>query len=506
MEPISLIDMLIAEENAVGMGVSRRLMMENAGKGVAEEIIKRVKPPAKVIVLAGVGNKGGDASVTARHLASAGYKVLFILLGREENIRTEEARNNYSILKKMEESVKLFNALSESDVLSFREEIINADIVIDGMLGTGIRGEPREPYATSIKLFNEAGGLKVSIDLPSGIDPDKGIQTRIFAKPDLTVTMHKVKEGILKAGKEAGRVVIVSIGIPPEAEIFAGPGDVKHVFPRRDPMSKKGDNGIVLVIGGSWLYHGAPYLTSMAALRSGIDLVFLVTPEPVANAIRGLSPNIIVLPIEGKELNINAFSSIERFIIKSDVIAIGPGLGRGDVINEAVVKIVDFAIKNNKSIVMDADALKTDAPQRVPKGAKVVLTPHAGEFKIMTGIEPPPYSKGNLRERAKTVMEVARKLNSVILLKGHYDFISDGYRLKINRSGSPAMTTGGTGDVLTGLIAGFIARGVSPFRAAVAAAYINGLAGERVTELIGYHMTASDLLEEIPKVMKKFNI
>ena len=502
MRCITLEDMTIADVHSVWLGVPRRLLMENAGGGVARAVVKRVKPPGRVVVLAGTGNKGGDGAVAARHLASAGFKVTYILLGMEERIRTEEARSNFKALKNMEDSVRIFTAPCVDRLERLREEIIGADVIIDAILGTGIRGAPREPAATAIRLFNEAQGLKVSIDLPSGMHPDTGRDWGLVAKPDIVVTMHAIKMGMCRS-QVAGDIEVVNIGIPPEAELYAGPGDLLVALRRRDPFSKKGDNGVVIAVGGSNVFHGAPWLMSAAALRTGVDLVFLFTPSGVAPSIRALSPNLIVIPLKSTVLTPESISPILRYMEKADVLAIGPGLGLDPRTGKAVEEVVQSALERGLKVVMDADALKTRAPHMVRERGRVVLTPHAGEFKIMMGEAPPDYSPGRLDERIEAVRDAARKLNSVILLKGHYDFISDGERIKVCKCGNPAMTAGGTGDVLTGIVAGLLARGAEPFRAAVAAAFLNGYTGDMAVKMYGERITASDLIDLLPRAFRE---
>lgn len=269
------------------------------------------------------------------------------------------------------------------------------------------------------------------------------------------------------------------------------------VKPRR-VSSHKGENGTVLVIGGSWMYHGAPFLTAMAALRCGVDLAYIAAPEKIAHSIRALSPTVIVIPLTDMKLTKGAARRALKLLPKVDSVVIGPGLVSGS--EPGIELVVDEAAALGKGVVLDAGALYPEILEHV-QGRRAVLTPHAGEFKRVFGVE----VSSVLEDRVKTVSEQARKHNVTILLKGWIDVISDGVEAAVNRSGSPAMTAGGTGDVLSGVVAAFLAWGVEPFKAAASAAWVNGKAGELVAERLGFHMVATDLLDAISLIMKEFD-
>lgn len=266
----------------------------------------------------------------------------------------------------------------------------------------------------------------------------------------------------------------------------------------RKASSHKGENGVVMVIGGSWMYHGAPFLSAMAALRCGVDLAYIAAPEKVVPSIRALSPTIIAIPLTDVKLTRGAVRRALKMISKVDAIVIGPGLESGS--EPGIELLVKEAIALGKGIVLDAAALYPGILRYV-SGRKVVLTPHAGEFKRLFGVEVPR----DLERRVKLVTESAKERGVTILLKGNVDVISNGIETTINRTGSPAMTTGGTGDVLSGIVAAFLAWGLDPFKAAASAAWINGKAGELATSKKGLHIIATDLIDEIPEIMKKFD-
>ncbi len=498
-------EMSIIDENSEWLGVPRLLLMENAGKSIVTEISKRFDvKEKKIVVLAGLGNNGGDGFVVARHLTSLKAKVIVLLLGRAADIRTDEARKNWDILRNMFSSVKTFEIRNVEQLKELEKEIKTADIVIDGMLGTGVRGELREPYRTAVKIFNESKGFKIAIDVPTGLNPDTGEIHGIAVKADLTVTFHAFKKGLEGREEYTGEVVVANIGIPPEAELLVGPGDLRIATKMRKPEAKKGDFGRILIIGGSNLYTGAPALCALAALRCGCDISIITAPEKVANAIRGFSPNIIVHDYPGQILTSNAFDVIIPLVERSDVVIIGPGLGTSKETLEACLKLFKVLKEKEKPLVIDADGLKIlSASPTILSGTKTVLTPHAGEFKILTKID---VTKLSFEERIEHVKNAAQQLGVTILLKGHWDIVSDGKTVKVNTTGNPGMSVGGTGDVLSGLVATFLAWKNDPLVAAAVAAFVNGTAGDLAVDKKGYHIVATDLIDEIPEVFKKFKI
>ena len=504
METITPMDMAVVDENSDYLGVPRRLLMENAGRAVAAEVARRLGSAAgrRVVVLAGLGNNGGDGFVAARHLAALGARVTAILLGAPEEIRTAEARANWLVLERMKLSVRAVYVRSADELLSFREDVLRADAVIDAIFGTGIRGRIREPHSTAIDLINGAEGLKVSVDVPSGLNPETGEVHDKAVRADVTVTMHRAKPGLVGRREYVGDLVVADIGVPPEAELMVGPGDVRAAVKPRRPYAKKGDHGRVLVVGGSVEYSGAPALTAMASLRAGADLAIVAAPEAVADAIRAYSPNLVVRRLSGERLTQRDLPRLMELLDYCTSVAVGPGLGLDEETVGATSTFLGEASRR-RPLVVDADAIKALARNPVDlSGGRVVITPHAGEFQTLTGrrLEAP----GRLAERVKQVVDAAGELGVVLLLKAHEDIISDGRRYKVNTTGNPGMTAGGTGDVLTGVVAAILGWGVEPFRAACASAFINGMAGDLAVAEKGYHITATDVIEKIPEVMRRF--
>lgn len=493
MHALTSLDLSILDYNSEYLGVSRLQLMENAGAAVAKHVKSRLKGE-RVLVLCGPGNNGGDGMVAARHLAGFA-RVTVILVARVEVIRTKESRANFEALRSMGSTIKLIVDPCAEHIPALLE---SADVVIDAMFGTGLKSEVRGPYRRAIEAVNNLGSaLKVAVDVPSGLDSDTGEVLGIAVEADVTVTFHAAKQGLLReeAKRYVGELIVEQIGVPHDAELICGPGDSITATKLRRPWSKKGDFGRVLVVGGSETYTGAPALTALASLRMGADLAAVVVPEEIADSVRAFSPNLIVVPYGGRHLTLESLDEVLRVAEKFDVVAIGPGLGLAGETLEASLRLIS-ELSSDKLMVIDADALKALAANPCSvKGGKVVLTPHAGELKAITG-----ESAG---EKVEERVEAARRLASItgctVLLKGHIDIVSDGKRVKLNKTGNPGMTVGGTGDVLTGVTATFLAWTKDPFRAACAAAFVNGLAGDLVAIERGYHILATDLLDALPK-------
>jgi NAD(P)H-hydrate epimerase len=348
-----------------------------------------------------------------------------------------------------------------------------------------------------VKKINAMDAFRVAVDVPTGIDSDTGEVLGVAVKTDLTITFHKSKKGLEKAKKYAGEVVVKGIGLPKELESYAGPGDVLTIVKPRPPESHKGDFGRLLVIGGSEVFSGAPTLVAQAALRTGVDLAYLAAPEKTAIAISSLSPDLITIKLAGSHLNLSNVSELKEHVETCNAVALGPGLGLHGETAHAVRAIVDTVEHAGKPLLLDADGLKAFASFKRKLKVPLVLTPHAGEYAILTGRKLPE----TLSQKVTEVQRTAARLNAVILLKGHVDIISDGDRLKLNFTGNPGMTVGGTGDVLSGIVGAFLAQKVDPFEAAVAGAFVNGVAGDLVFQEIGPHMVASDLIDWIPHVL-----
>ncbi len=476
--------MAAIDTNCEYLGVKRLQLMENAGAAVANAVKQRISS-GKVVIIAGKGNNGGDAFVAARHLSN--YDVAVFLIGRKEEIKTPEALHNWNALEKT--AIPLIQL---TDSTAFDNAMIkNADVIIDGIFGTGIRGKIHEPESTAIDIINDSDAFVISVDVPSGFDPDGG-EFEKSVRARATVTFHRMKKGMLSpdARKYTGDVQVADIGIPREAEFFVGPGDIKP-FQKRPPTSHKGDAGRVLVIGGG-AYSGAPALAALGALRAGADIATVAAPRNVADIIASFSPNLIVRALSSDRLAEDDIPAISDMIKRHDVVVMGMGLGTSDEIFSAVKKIVPLCRK----AVIDADALQ---PQLIPLLHKnIIVTPHAGEMKRLSGVEVPREEN----EKLDFITNFARNNGATVLLKGAVDIISDGIEARANRTGNAGMTVGGTGDVLAGLTGALFAKHEA-FPAACAGAFINGAAGDLAFVEFGYGLLATDVIDHIPAVMKE---
>jgi len=486
-------EMRALELNSEYFGVSRLQLMENAGKSLAEEVANRFKPnKTRIAVFCGLGGNGGDGFVAARHLACLGFKVEVLLAGKPADISDKEAQKNWVGLQSLKDTLAIHEVYDSS-----RIPTLEAEVVVDALLGIGLKGAPRPPILQMIKKINDMDCFRVAVDVPTGIDSDTGKVLGEAVKADLTITFHKPKPGLTAAKEHAGEIIVKNIGLPPEFERFAGPGDVQLVVKPRHPEAHKGEFGRLLVIGGSEVFSGAPVLVASAALRVGVDLAYIAAPHRTAYAISSMSPDLITIKLEGDHLNPSDVATIRPYLEKSTAVAMGPGLGLHKDTRDAVKEIVKLIEKVKVPLLLDADGLKAFAEFKHKVTSPMVFTPHAGEYQILTGKEP---SK-ELNEKAVEVQKTAEELDAVILLKGNVDVISDGKRVKLNFTGNPGMTVGGTGDVLSGIVAAFMAQGADPFEAAVAGAFINGAAGDFVQSEKGYHMVPTDLLNWIPCVI-----
>ncbi len=467
--------MAAIDRNAAALGVPQRVLMESSGNAIAREVRELMAPGSAVAFVCGRGNNGGDGFVAARFLAQ--YDVSVTLIGRPETISTDIATANWEVLESA--------AFDPTTVVDSADLDITApDLIVDALVGTGITGELREPLATVVDRLNDLEAPILSIDVPSGVDADTGASTGSAIEADYVITFHDSKPGLAALDLP---VTVADIGIPPAAERFVGPGDLgSH---RRDPESHKGDAGTILVIGGG-PYTGAPALSGLAALRSGADLSFITCPAAVADRIAGYTPNLIVTSLDGDRIEPEHVPTLLQQAEDADAVVIGPGLGDADPTSEAVAS---FLSGWNGPCIVDADALAV--VREVETAATLVCTPHAGEFERMGG--PPLSPIGADRESA--VIEYADELGHVFVVKGKHDVISDGEQVRINRTGNPGMTVGGTGDVLAGVIAALLARDeYDAISAGAVGAYVTGSAGDIAAEAQGNGLLATDVIEAIP--------
>jgi NAD(P)H-hydrate epimerase len=479
LELLSVEDMRRIEENCVGLGISKLQLMENAGKAVAERVRHLCKSSRiranKIVVVCGLGNNGGDGFVVARHLSNE-FTVQVVLVGCESALKTDEAQKNWNALKHLDFSISLHQGSAIFSPESPLRNLEGYDILVDAVFGTGLIGPVREPEKTVIQLINQSRIKKLSIDVPSGD------HTETMVNADYLVALHR-----LKTGTTVKNGTICDIGIPLEAELYTGPGDIS--FHRR-AESHKGENGKVLIIGGG-PFAGAPTLAAMAALRSGIDIVTVASPK--AEIIAGFSPNLIVKEVGTDRITSKDVKMLIDLIARHDSVVLGPGLG----VDPQTIKAVSTLISTTDNLTLDADGLSALATSEY-KPHSITVTPHQGEFAALTGAALP----SSLQERIQAVKDFSREWNVITLLKGPIDIISDGTKFRLNKTGNPGMTVGGTGDVLAGLVGAFSTR-LDKMQAASAAAYLNGCAGDLALSRFGYSLLATDVIDCIPDALSK---
>jgi NAD(P)H-hydrate epimerase len=480
------------EINADYYNISLLQLMENAGRSVAAEVVARFPRSKRVAIFCGLGGNGGDGFVAARHLAGMGYSVSVIIAGKAKDITHEAAFKNWQSLQFLRRSVHLFEVTDGSTIPQ-----ADADVIVDALLGTGAKGKLRPPISQIVERINLLSAFKIAVDSPTGVDSDTGEAAANAVKADLTLTFYKAKIGLENAKKHTGELLVKDIGLPEELEKYAGPGDVLMVKKPRPEGAHKGDFGRLLVVGGSEVFSGAPTLVALAAMRTGVDITYLAAPVKTAQTISSISPDLITVKLEGKHLNVRNVAALKVYVEEADAVVLGPGLGLHSETVDFVRNFIELVEIAGKPLLLDADGLKGFAQFKRPLKVPVVLTPHAGEFVILTGKKLPE----SLEDRIIAVKKAADALGAVILLKGQTDIVSDGKRVKLNFTGNPGMTVGGTGDLLSGIVGAFLAQKIDPFEAAVAGAFVNGAAGDFTADKIGYHMVASDLLKWIPRVL-----
>lgn len=501
--------MMVTDANCEYLGLSRLCLMEAAGKSLGEEVAKiavfSFSKPVKVVMFTGSGGNGGDAFVAARYLLNRGYDVEIFML--KDNIHSKEAKTNYELLLNMKprlSRLKITHLKSLEDIDNCG--IVSADedfIIVDGILGTGIKGNLQKNIKRAIEIINESTGLKISIDVPSGMDPLTGEVYDIAVVPDYTISFHKIKTGVRNADEElVGGLVTADIGIPLEAEYFVNYGDFLRLK-KRDDSSHKGNNGSVLIVGGSKDYHGAPAISGMAAFGAGVDLVYVASPEPAGVPIRSASPDLIVKSLDGDYLSLNHLDDILELAEKADAVLIGPGSS----INDDTSKLFNVLVtKIRKPIVLDADGLKQVDISLIKNKDNIILTPHLAEFNMFfktdLKLDLDSYDFNKVDENITQFQQAARDIKGCVVVKGKNDLILSGSRFRINRSGNAGMTVGGSGDALAGIIAALASQGLNPFDSACLGVFINGLAGDVAYEKSGVGFSATELVSNIGKVIK----
>ena len=505
-------DMMVTDYNCEYLGLSRLCLMESAGKSLAEEVGKiavyTFSKPVKVVIFTGSGGNGGDGFVAARYLLNRGYDVDVYML--KDNIHSSEARTNFEILENMKPRLSRLNiynlkTLQDINGCEVAESADSEYVIVDGLLGTGIKGSLQTNIRRAIEIINESKGIKISVDVPSGMDPLTGNVDDLAVIPDYTISFHKIKTGVRNAEEEVvGGLVTADIGIPFEAEYFVSYGDFLRLK-NRNLSSHKGNNGRLLIVGGNADYSGAPAIAGMAAIGAGADLVYVASPEKSAEAIKSTSPDLIVKSLEGDKLSLSHLDEILKISDNVDAVLMGPGAG----IDDETSKLFNvLAAKIKKPIVMDADSLKQVELSLIKNREDIILTPHIFEFKSFFNIENDlrldidSYDFKKVDENITQFQQIVRRIKGTVIVKGQYDLILQGTKFRINKSGNPGMTVGGTGDALAGIVTGLLSQGLNTFDCACLGVFINGLAGDRAYDEKGNGFSATDLVSYIGGVIK----
>lgn len=479
-------------------GIPEMVLMENAGASVV-----RLTQPyvdwdgAFTVILCGSGNNGGDGFVAARYAAEKGARVLVLLMGNEAHM-SESSKQYKAVAEKMGIPVIPVSKAEEG-----APYIHDADILVDALIGTGLSSEVKGEKALLITLMNEAQGIIVSVDLPSGMMTDSGKAAGVVVDADYTVALGSVKRGhVLYPGSSyTGTLLYSPIGIPNEARMdfpvrLTEREDVFNILPVRNRVSHKGKNGFIGIFAGSDGMEGAALLAGQGALYAGGGKVAVVTASGAAHALAGRIPELMVSSI-GKGPFFTGEDSGEALEKAKayDVVALGPGLGRN---RETGRFVKDLVTSFGGTMVIDADglfALKEENISLDTCPGRLILTPHVGEFSHLTGLTPKEIEDGRIDEAIRFAVE-----NHVVLvLKGAptVTAMPDGSAY-VNPTGNPGMATGGMGDTLTGIIAALAGQGMNASSAALAGAYLHGLAGDMAAEKTPVGYRASDLAKLIP--------
>ena len=484
-------------------GVPVASLMERAGEAVARAARNLCGGSygRRVVAVCGKGNNGGDGLVAARFLATSGMRAVAVLLADPEDYGEPVAS---SLARARSAGVVLHPA----DAGRIDRELARADVAIDAVVGTGFRGSPRDAVAAAVERLDRAEAPVVAVDIASGVDGETGAVEGAAVHAAATVTFGSLKPGhlLLPGATYAGTVEVADIGFPPdlvESDLWlVDAADVAAILPERAPDSHKRSTGVVLVVGGSRTMTGAVRLMAGAAYRAGAGLVRVGVPEGILPTVQGVLTEATFVPLpETVDGSIapGALDHLRAHMADVDAVAIGPGLGRSEQTLELVRRLVREC---PVPMVVDADALTAFAghtDELAAAGAPgLVLTPHAGEFARLAGIDAESLS----HDRIGHVRKLAAGVGAVVLAKGKPTLVSlPGGEVRINPTGGPTLATGGTGDVLTGTIAALLARGLAPEDAATAGAYVHGLAGDLAGGRLGEGATSLDVQALLPEAM-----
>ena len=488
-------------------GVPSLTLMEHAGVAVAEYVLSHYAAAERIVVFCGKGNNGGDGFVAARRLHERGKKVQVILLANPEDLRGDAAIM-FGKLPNAAIVVRSGNELNNERV----RPSLGADLYLDGVLGTGFKPPVSGLYGDAIALMNASHVPVIAVDIPSGADADAmRPQAGTIARADTIVTFTAPRPAHVFASLTTGPTLVADIGSPDAAIVSAlqlnviTAGDISPMIAPRPAESNKGSYGHVLVIGGSLGKAGAAAMAGMAALRVGAGLSTVATPKSVLATVAGFHPELMTEPLaETKDGTIagDASDRIKESANGKSVLAIGPGISRDPQTAELVRALV---VDLHLPLIIDADGLNAFEGRSdglSGKGRTLVITPHPGEMARLAGCTVADVQK----DRLGVARKFAREHELIVVLKGHRTLVvrPDG-EAWVNTTGNPGMATGGTGDILTGMVAGMIAQNPEQALFAVlAAVHLHGLAGDVMRERVGEHsLVATDLLQGLPQAFQR---
>ena len=481
-------------------------LMENAGRAVVDAIARRFDGVngRDFVVFCGRGNNGGDGFVIARLLKERGAHVTCLLLGSVAELEGD-AKVHHDTLAAMGTPVRAVVSAEEIATL-----LSSCPIVVDAILGTGLTGTPRGIVADAIDRLRRSDCRVVSVDVPSGVDSDTGTTPGAAVAAELTVTMGLGKCGLyLYRGRAlAGAIEIADIGFP--AELLAGgrtflldEAHIHTIMPVRAPDGHKGTFGTALLVAGSRGFSGAACLAGAAAVRSGCGLVRLAVPRGICNIVESNVLEATKAPMPetaGEALGLAALDELIELSRHADAVGIGPGIGTAP---ETQALMLELLPRLTRPVLIDADGLNNLAgrlDELALAKAPVILTPHPGEFSRLAGLTPQQVNA----DRIGTSREFATRHHVTLVLKGASTVIAgpDGQVL-VNPTGNSGLASGGTGDVLSGLLVGLLAQGMSPLDAAAAAAFLHGRAADiAVRQFTEYCLTASDVIDHLPAAFR----
>ena len=493
-------------------GIPGMILMENAGRESVETLKRKFSDLAsqKIVIFAGKGNNGGDGFVMARHLQNMGIDVGVFLLGKLAELK-DDAKLNAQIAQKIGVEI---NEIDARNFKSFDHRLRHSDLVIDAIFGTGLSKPATGFYAEVFEKINSLQKFVVAVDIPSGIDSDSGCLIGPHVKASLTLALALLKRShaTFPTAGVMGAIERIDIGIPQKAIAsqslnveMVEPKDITSLFPKRPDHSHKGDYGHVLVIAGSQGKGGAAGLTALGALRGGCGLVTLALPESCQKAVEfnPLEVMTVALPeTTDGTLSLRAKDLLLEQLQGKSAVAVGPGISTDP---ETVQLLIEFLPSVKIPLVIDADAVNGLARSGNLKSLKLhdaILTPHPKEMSRISGLSVTEIQAN----RIESASRFAKENSLTLVLKGARTLIAfpDG-SLNINPTGNPGMATAGSGDVLTGIIAGLIAQGLDPRSAVIAGVYLHGLAGDIYADEKGSEISlvAGDLLNNLPESLKR---